>query len=129
MLHMKDVAKVYRTEMVETHALRDLTVDVRDGEFVDQRPAGLRQNQRLGARILIEERPNVLKVERGPWLESGGGNIAYFVDDGVAERRSIRTGAVSLDAVEIVSGAKVGDEIVVAGAYAFGTSQRVRIAD
>ena len=34
MLHMKDVSKVYRTEMVETHALRDLTLDVRDGEFL-----------------------------------------------------------------------------------------------
>jgi HlyD family secretion protein len=31
-------------------------------------------NQRLTARILIEERPNVLKVERGPFLEAGGGN-------------------------------------------------------
>ena len=115
--------------------VRSVSPEVVDGnvatriEFVDQRPAGLRQNQRLGARILIEERQNVLKVARGPWLESGGGNIAYFVVDGVAERRTIRPGAVSLDAVEIVLGAEVGDEIVVAGADAFGSSQRVRIAD
>src|SRR4029078_11345231 len=34
MLTMKDVSKVYRTEMVETHALRDLTLEVRAGEFV-----------------------------------------------------------------------------------------------
>jgi putative ABC transport system ATP-binding protein len=34
MLQMKDVAKVYRTAMVETHALRDLTIEVREGEFV-----------------------------------------------------------------------------------------------
>jgi HlyD family secretion protein len=98
-------------------------------EFVGQRPAGLRQNQRLTARILIEERPDVLKVERGPFLEVGGGNTAYFVEDGVAERRPIRTGAVSLDAIEIVSGAKPGDRIVVTGADAFGNAQRVRIAD
>ena len=98
-------------------------------EFVDQRPAGLRQNQRLTARILIEEKPDVLKIERGPFLESGGGNVAYFVEDGVAERRNIRIGAIALDAVEIMSGAKVGDEIVVAGADAFGDAQRVRIAD
>jgi HlyD family secretion protein len=98
-------------------------------EFVDQRPAGLRQNQRLTARILIEERADVLKIERGPFLDSGGGNVAYFVDDGVAERRSIRTGAISLEAIEILSGAKVGDRIVVAGADAFGNAQRVRITD
>ena len=92
-------------------------------------PAGLRQNQRLSARILIEERANVLKVERGPFLESGGGNVAYVVEDGIAERRSIRTGAISLDAVEILAGAKVGEQIVVTGADAFGEAQRVQIAD
>jgi HlyD family secretion protein len=115
--------------------VRSVSPEVVDGtvatrlEFVDKRPAGLRQNQRLTARILIEERPNVLKVERGPFVESGGGNSAYFVDGGIAEKRPIRVGAVSLDAVEIVSGAKVGDEIVVTGADAFGDAQRVRIAN
>src|SRR5262245_52430037 len=34
MLHMQDVSKVYRTEMVETHALRNLSLEVRAGEFV-----------------------------------------------------------------------------------------------
>jgi putative ABC transport system ATP-binding protein len=34
MLHMKALSKVYRTEMVETHALRDFTLEVGAGEFV-----------------------------------------------------------------------------------------------
>ena len=115
--------------------VRSVSPEVVDGnvatrlEFVDKRPAGLRQNQRLNARILIEERPDVLKIERGPWLDAGGGNTAYFYDGGVAEKRSLRTGAVSLDAVEILSGAKIGDEIVVSGTDAFHDAQRVRIAD
>jgi len=115
--------------------VRSVSPEVVDGnvatrlEFSDKRPDGLRQNQRLNARILIEERPNVLKIERGQFVESGGGSFAYFVDSDVAERRSIRTGALSLDAVEILSGAKVGDQIVVTGADAFGNAQRVRIAD
>src|SRR5262245_30033136 len=115
--------------------VRSVSPEVIDGnvatrlEFVDQRPAGLRQNQRLSARILIEERPNVLKVERGPFLETGGGSSAYFVDDGIAERRPIRTGAISLDAVEILAGAQPGDRIVVTGTDAFDNAQRVRIAN
>ena len=115
--------------------VRSVSPEVVDGnvatrlEFGDQRPAGLRQNQRLGARILIEERPDVLMVERGTFLERGGGNSAYFVEGGIAERRAIRTGAVSLDSVEIMSGAKEGDQIVVSGADAFGDAQRVRIAN
>jgi putative ABC transport system ATP-binding protein len=34
MLTMQDVSKVYRTEMVQTHALRQLHIHVREGEFV-----------------------------------------------------------------------------------------------
>ena len=34
MLEMTHIQKIYRTELVETHALRELTVSVKDGEFV-----------------------------------------------------------------------------------------------
>ena len=115
--------------------VRSVSPEVVDGnvatrlEFVDQRPAGLRQNQRLTARIVIDERPNVLKIERGPFLESGGGNVAYFVDGEMAERRPIRVGAIGLDAIEIVAGAKVGDQIVVTATDLFNNAPSVRIAN
>ena len=34
MLKMTNIQKIYRTELVETHALRELTVSVKQGEFV-----------------------------------------------------------------------------------------------
>ena len=34
MLDMRAVTKVYRTELVETHALRSLDLHVKEGEFV-----------------------------------------------------------------------------------------------
>jgi len=98
-------------------------------EFGAKRPEGLRQNQRLTARVLIEERTNVIEVERGSFLETNGASFAYFVTDGIAERRPIRTGSVSLEAVELLSGAKVGEQMVVSGADQFGTAERVRIAN
>lgn len=115
--------------------VRSVSPEVIDGnvatrlEFGDKRPDGLRQNQRLTARILIEERPNVLKVERGPFLESTGGNYAYFVDGDYAERRPIKTGALSLDAVELLGGAQPGDQIIVTSTEAFGNASRLRIAE
>jgi HlyD family secretion protein len=108
--------------------------EVVDGEvaarlrFTSKQPPGLRQNQRLSARILLDTRKNVLMVERGPFLEQGGGNSAYVMDGSSAVKRAIRTGASSLDAVEILDGAKEGDRIVVSGADAFGDSQKVRIS-
>jgi putative ABC transport system ATP-binding protein len=56
MLHMKDVSKVYRTEMVETHALRDLTLEVCDGEFVAVTgPSGSGKTTFLNIAGLLEE--------------------------------------------------------------------------
>ena len=39
MLEMRQVSKVYRTELVETHALRALDLHVREGEFAAVDPA------------------------------------------------------------------------------------------
>jgi putative ABC transport system ATP-binding protein len=34
MLHMDSISKVYRTDLIETHALRDFNLHVKEGEFV-----------------------------------------------------------------------------------------------
>src|SRR5690606_18404734 len=93
--------------------------------FKDKQPPGLRQNQRMSARILLDTRPNVLMVDRGPFLEQGGGASAYVMDGDVAVKRPIRTGASSLGAVEIVEGLKEGDRVVVSGSDLFGDAERV----
>jgi HlyD family secretion protein len=104
----------------------EVTARVRFAE--GKQPPGLRQNQRLSVRIVMDTRRDVLMVERGPFLEQDGGNLAWVVDGSSATRRSIRTGASSLSSVEIVSGLKVGDRIVVSGTDQFGSAERVRIS-
>ncbi|MBN1237132.1 MAG: efflux RND transporter periplasmic adaptor subunit [Gammaproteobacteria bacterium] len=114
--------------------VRSISPEVVNGEvtgrlqFVGDSPAGLRQNQRLSARIVLDEKPNALLVERGPSLESGTGRYAWFVENGVADRRPLEIGAASLDKVEIVSGAEVGARIIVSGADTLGDAERVRLA-
>jgi len=93
--------------------------------FADAKPAGLRQNQQLTTRILIDEHPNVLMVERGSFVDAGAGRVAYLVRNGFAERTPIVVGATSLNAVEIVSGVKEGDRIVVSGTDAFNGAPRI----
>jgi HlyD family secretion protein len=96
--------------------------------FSGEKPAGLRQNQRLTTRILMDEHPNVLMVERGPFVDTGAGRVAYVVRDGTAWRTPIEVGATSLDAVEIVSGLKEGDRIVISGTDEFKSAQRVALS-
>jgi HlyD family secretion protein len=93
--------------------------------FGDTKPAGLRQSQQLTTRILIDEHPNVLMVERGSFVDAGAGRVAYLVRNGYAERTPIVVGATSLNAVEIVSGVKEGDRIVVSGTDSFNSAPRV----
>jgi len=112
-------------------ALSAVSPEVVEGQVVarvrfgETKPAGLRQNQRLTTRILIDEHPNVLMVERGPFVDSGAGRVAYIVRDGMAQRTPIQVGATSLNAVELVSGVKEGDRIVISGTDAFNGAPKV----
>ena len=97
--------------------------------FDGAQPKGLRQSQRVSARLLIEEKPNVVLLPRGPFVESEGGRFAYVVRDGVAIRTPITLGATSVAAVEIRSGLKPGDQVVIAGTDAFANAPKVNISN
>ena len=78
----------------------------------------------------IEERPGVLKLQRGQFLDSGGGRVAYVIDkDGLATRRSIDIGARSLSDVEILAGLKEGDRVVISSIDQFRGADTVLISD
>jgi HlyD family secretion protein len=93
--------------------------------FGSEKPAGLRQSQRLSVRIFIDRRDNVLMVERGAFIDQEGGGFAYLVHGNVAERHAVQLGAASVSKVEILDGLSVGDQIVVSGTDAFNGAQRV----
>jgi len=95
--------------------------------FDGEQPKGLRQSQRVSARLLIEEKPNVVMVARGPFVESEGGRFAYVVRDGVAVRTPITLGATSVTSVEILAGLKPGDKVVIAGTDTFANAARIAI--
>jgi HlyD family secretion protein len=95
--------------------------------FDGAQPKGLRQSQRLSARLLIEEKPNVVMLPRGPFVESEGGRYAYVMRDGVAVRTPVTLGATSVSAVEILSGLKLGDQVVISGTDAFNNAPAVSI--
>ena len=92
-------------------------------------PPGLRQNQRVSTRIVLESRVNALKVQRGPFVDSGAGRTAYVVDDGLARRTPITLGGSSISEVEIASGLKEGDEIIISSTDSFDNAQVVRLVD
>jgi HlyD family secretion protein len=98
--------------------------------FSGDMPANIRQNQRLTTRVLLEERPSVLMLQRGQFLETGGGRIAYVMtEDDIAERRQISVGGRSLSAVEIISGLEEGDRVIISSIDQFGGAETVLVTD
>ena len=108
-----------------------ISPEVRDSQvigtvvFAGAAPQGLKQSQRVSVRMVFENKPNVLKVPRGPFLESGGGRQIYVVKDGMATPRSIRVGAVSISEVEIVDGLAAGEKVVLSDTTEFGGARSV----
>lgn len=85
-----------------------------------QWPEGLRQNQRVSARLVFESKKNVLKLPRGAFVEASGGRSAYVVDGSMATRRAITLGSVGASEVEIISGLHEGDRVILSDTSAFG---------
>ena len=95
--------------------------------FADRVPPGVRQNQRVNVRIVLDRRDNVLKVERGAFVDAG--SIAYRVSGDRATRQPVTIGAMSVGEVEILSGLNAGDQIIVSSISDFGDAPEVHLTD
>jgi len=133
-----DLALGMQAEVRAGNAVHKATVVAVSPEIIDNQvtgrvrftgapPPGLRQNQRLTTRILLEERTDVVMVQRGQFLDSGNGRVAYVIDNGVAYRRPIQIGATSLSSIEILEGLEPGERIVISSTELFNSAETVLI--
>lgn len=97
--------------------------------FSGEQPGGLRQNQRVSARIILESKEDALLVDRGPFYDSGGGRLIYRVNGEVAERVDITTGSTSTTKIEILQGLEAGDVVIVSEVDRFRGAERVMLRD
>jgi HlyD family secretion protein len=93
----------------------------------DQTPPGVRQNQRVNVRIVLDQRNNVLKVERGAFVDAG--SVVYRVKGDVATRQPAKLGPMSVGEVQILSGLNAGDEVIVSSVSDFGDAPQLRLTD
>jgi HlyD family secretion protein len=100
---------------------REVTTRVR---FDQKDIQGIRQNQQVTARILLENKARVLKVRRGSFVQAGG-FVAYKLEGDVAKRVPIQIGATSMREVEILTGLDANDKIIISNYEAFKDSESV----
>lgn len=95
--------------------------------FSEADSSQLRQSQRLTARVVLEHKEDVLKVARGDFVSSGGGRQAYQVIDNQAIRKQVELGSLSVQWVEILSGASEGEQWVISNLSEFKDQNRVNL--
>lgn len=114
-------------------AITNISPEVQQSEvrgrvrFADVPPPGVRQNQRVNVRLVLDQRENALKVERGAFIEAG--SFAYVVVDDKARRRPVQLGAMSMGEVEVLSGLDEGESIVVSSVEDFAGAPEARLVD
>jgi HlyD family secretion protein len=98
--------------------------------FAGDPPAGLRQNQRVTVRVMMDELIDVLKLQRGAFTDSGGGRYAFVLTgEGLAERREIRLGARSAAEVEVLSGLNAGETVIISSIAEFEKFDTIQVVD
>ena len=88
MLKMQGVSKIFRTELVETHALRNVNIDIEAGEFVAVTgPSGSGKTTFLNLAGLLES------FEQGDYFLDGD-NVKGLPDNALSDLRNEKIGFI-----------------------------------
>jgi len=111
-----------------------ISPEVRESEvtgrvkFTSEQPPGLRQNQRASVRIVLDERNDVLKFDRGSLIDSPT-RFVYVVKGDRAVRTPVELGSASITEVEVIRGLNPKDRIVISDTRDYGDAPELVIAD
>lgn len=87
----------------------------------------LRPGMFVNAEITIAERSDVIVIPRDIVTTRGGQKIVFVVEKGAAQQRRIETGLENRDELEVMSGLKTGERLVVNGFETLRHRSRVKI--
>ena len=99
--------------------IKSISPEVQNGQlmarlrFVAEVPQALKQNQRLLVRVVLDQTKDALIIPRGAYLDQDRGQFVWvFTGENQLLKRAVTLGAIGADQVEVLSGLKVGEQLV-----------------
>ncbi len=96
-------------------------------EAPDDAGLELRNNLRVDLHIVLASRENALRLQRGPGIGEARRQEVFVVRNGRAVLTPVEVGLTGHDAVEILSGVREGDRVIVSDMTSHRGSQEIRL--
>ncbi|MGB0494781.1 MAG: efflux RND transporter periplasmic adaptor subunit [Kangiellaceae bacterium] len=81
--------------------------------FTQAPPPGIKQNQRVTSRVILEQKNNVLYLPRGSFTQHHGGLKIFVVEENQAILKDIQLGSRSIEKIEVLAGLKEGAQVII----------------
>jgi HlyD family secretion protein len=97
---------------------------------LDDQKAGAQFRPKMRTEIypVTTAHKGVLRVQNGPAFKAVGVQDVFVLrPDGVAERRTVKTGLMNFDFIEIESGLKAGETVIVSDMSDFKNTREIKI--
>lgn len=94
---------------------------------IDNKKGLLRPGMFIKALILSEKREGTIVIPKETIISRQDGKVVFTVENGIATERKITTGLENMDVIEVTTGLKVNDRLVVSGYETLRNKSKVSI--
>lgn len=100
-----------------------------DIQLNDKSNTALRPNQKVDVFLITDTRNDVLRIANGAAFNGSNLQEVFVIKNGIAERRTVKTGLSNFDYIEIVSGLKEGDEVITSDMASYKNVKTITIGN
>ena len=94
---------------------------------IDNTRSLLRPGMFIKAAILSEKRDSTIVIPKETIISRQDGKVVFTVENGIATEKKITTGLDNMDVIEVLSGLKVNDRLVVSGFETLRNKSKVSV--
>lgn len=94
---------------------------------IDNQKRLLRPGMFIKAFILSEKREGTIVIPKETVISRQDGKVVFTVENGIATEKKITTGLENMDVIEVVSGLKVNDRLVISGFETLRNKSKVSV--